>query len=189
MVSAAAAPLPSPCATRGLYARLVGGVLLGVLVVAASGCDDDFVHGGDPGEFDATIAVTNDVGVLGSISFELRYVGVSGEFVEEDDGVRCDIVAPGAFAVVTPRSAERVSIGLSSFTGIVSPGSLVRCRVRCATPLDASDFAIALTEALDGAGSPTPETPALEVTDIAEVGASTTTSIDGRASTTTLIIP
>ena len=188
MVRAARAALGGPRGPgrwNGLVAKLT---VIGAIVAATSACDDDFVHG-EAADFAATIAVTNDVGVLGSIAFDVRYVGASGEFVVDDDGVSCEIVAPDAFAVVTPRSSERVSVGISSFTGIASPGSLVRCRIRCVTPLEPGDIAIALTEALDMAGDPTLVAPALEVAAISDVGTTTTTRPDGSGSTTTLILP
>ena len=48
---------------------------------------------------------------------------------------------------------------------------------------------ISLTEALDMAGDPPLEAPALEVTDISDAGGSTTTGVDGSGATTTLIVP
>jgi len=155
------------------------------VVAGVGGCDDDFVRG-DGGDFAATIEITNNVGLLGSIALELRFVGPSGEFVSDDDGVSCDVIAGDAFAVVTPRSSDRVDVGVSSFTGIATPGPLLRCQVRSVTPVTASDLTIEVTEALDTAGDPPAELPTLAVTDVSDVATASTIAREAAGSTTTL---
>lgn len=166
----------------------VGAALLaaGVLVVGAAGCDDDSLPIPEQTEFTASVEVTNDVGLLGSIALDLRYHGSIGGFVSEGEDVRCDITAPGAFGVVTRRASDRVSVGISSFAGIETPGPLVRCRVRSVGTLSAADLAVRVREAIDPTGFPPADAPAVEVTDVVEAGTTTTTSVGHAASTTTL---
>lgn len=148
----------------------MGGLLL------ASGCGDgSSAPVGGTSVYTATIEVTNDVGLLGSIALDLRYVGIDGEFPLDTPEGHCEILAPGAFAVITRRSNARVSVGLASFSGIATPGPLLRCQLHCGDPLDADDLAVHLREALDLSGAAPSILPLVQVTDVAAPSLTTTT--------------
>jgi hypothetical protein len=165
--------------------RLAALLAFSVVVSTTAGCDED----GSPNtsaDYSATLAITNDVGVLGSLAVDLRFRGSNGEIVSDDGAPRCELVIPDAFVVLTRRSSDRVSIGISSFTGITTPTSLVRCRVRAAKRPKRRELAADLREAVATDGFPPVEQPLIAVTGIRGAPAATTTTSPAAATTSTL---
>jgi hypothetical protein len=156
-------------------------------VLPVSGCDENPSPFGAPATYSATIEVTNDTGLLGSVAVDVAYRGFDGEFLFDDDAPRCEILVSGAFGVLGRRSADAVSIAVSAFGGMATPTPLVRCRLRVGSAATRDQFSITLRDALDTEGNPPTVAPVIEVTEVTEEsGSSTTTTADHATSTSTI---
>ena len=169
-----------PAALRGLVARLT----LTLALVVAAGCDENGAPADTAADYSATLEITNDVGSLGSLSVDLRFRAPNGEIVADADEPRCELLAPDAFAVLTRRSSDRISIGVSSFTGIATPTPLARCHLRSGTRPRRRDLAVSVREAIAPDGFPPAVAPVVTVTGVQRVAVTTTTAPAGATSTT-----
>jgi hypothetical protein len=158
--------------------------VLALVLATAAGCDENGAPSGAAADFSATIEITNDVGSLGSLSVDLSFRAADGEIVADAGDPRCDLLAPDAFAVLTRRSSDRISIGVSSFTGIATPTPLARCHVRAGTRPRRRDLAVALREAIAPDGFPPAVAPVVAVTRVKAV--TTTTTAPAGVTTSTL---
>ena len=155
--------------------------------LAVSGCDENLSPLVAPLTYSATIEVTNDAGVLGSLAVDVAYRGLDGEFLFDGETPRCEILVSGGFGVLGRRSRDRVSIAVSAFTGIATPTPLVRCRLRAGTAAALDEFSVSVREALDAEGEPPAVAPAIEVTELTEESSpSTTTTAENATSTSTI---
>jgi hypothetical protein len=151
---------------------------------AVSGCDENPAPFGEPATYSATIEVTNDVGLLGSVAVDVAYRGFDGEFLFDGDAPRCEILVSGAFGVLGRRSADTVSVAVSAFGGIPTPTPLVRCRLRVGSAAMPEEFSVALRDALDTDGEPPTVAPVIEVTEVSEESGSTTTGENATSTST-----
>jgi hypothetical protein len=169
----------------GFIAPLLAGFLASLLVI--SGCDENPSPLGALLSYSATIEVTNDAGVLGSLAVDVSYLGLDGEFLFDGEAPRCEILVSGAFGVLGRRSRDRVSLAVSAFTGIATPTPLVRCRLRAGPAASRDEFSVALREVLDIEGQAPAVAPVVEVTELnEEQSPSTTTTAENATSTSTI---
>ena len=160
-------------------------VAISIASVLAVGCDEGIDLGDDASLHSATLEVTNDVGALASLAFDVAYRGFACEFVFVDEVPDCDTLVDGAFAVFTRQSSQRIGVGLSSFTGFATPSMVASCRLRCATSPPLEDLAVTLREAVGIDGEPPSEAPTVEVTALSEEPTATTTTTDDAGTTST----
>lgn len=165
-------------------------LLLAVLAVA--GCDSDDLHSGAPssgGVYALTVGVVSDSGTLATIAVDLEPSLVEGDFVTGRGGrPDCDILAPGAFGVLSVLDRDRIRIGVASFVGFDTPVELARCRFSAEDRVDARDFLAELVDAAAPDGDPPSPPPVIKLISVKEEApvASTTTLEARSASTTTL---
>jgi hypothetical protein len=156
-------------------------------LLGVSGCDENPSPLGPPATYSATIEVTNDAGLLGSVAIDVAYRGFDGEFLFDGDAPRCEILVSGAFGVLGRRSADRVTVAVSAFGGIATPTPLVRCRLLVGSAATREQFAVTLRDAVDAEGEPPAVAPVIEVTEVSEEsGSSTTTTAENAISTSTI---
>jgi len=166
-------------------------VALAMAVSATLGCDGDDVSsdegtGGAAGVYGVTVAVTSDSGTLSTIAIDLAPATVAGDFVTDAGRPDCQILAPGAFGVISVLEDDRLRIGVASFIGFDTPVELARCKFDALEPVAPTDFSAELVDAVAPSGTPPNPPPVVEPTSVAAEERSTTTTSVGEASTTTI---
>ena len=149
--------------------------------IVVGGCDSDTVGAGNGGRgvYAVTIGITNDSESIASIAIDLRHSHPDGDFVTVDGKPDCEILAPGAFGVISVLDPDRLRIGVASFVGFGTPAALAHCRFTAPTAVAANDFSATVVDAVAADGEPPSPAPEVAVTAVSvfEPGASTTTSL------------
>jgi hypothetical protein len=169
--------------------RGAGALVLGVVVIAAAGCDGDGVTtaADEGGVYALTLGVTSRSGTLSTIAIDVEPASADGQFVTDGGWPDCEILAPGAFGVLSVLGPEQIRINVASFTGFDTPVDLARCNFAAQTAVGAEDFSAEVVEVSTPDGdSPSPP-PVVELTSIAEVVPAATTTTLGEDSTTTTL--
>jgi len=137
-----------------------------VLCAGSSGCGDGSDAGVDNAtlSYEITIRVTDDVGTLGALQFEVVYTGDSGGWAGFGDTVACEALTEGLAAANHFRG--KLKIGLVSLQGIPTPGDVVKCIFRTHDTLDADDFEVEVTDASTLETDPLPAPPRMAVTGV-----------------------
>jgi hypothetical protein len=160
-------------------------------IVAGPGCDGDEAGGGGGGSaagvYSLTVGVTSESGTLSTIAIDLEPASADGTFVTDGGRPDCDILAPGAFGVLSILGENRIRIGVASFLGFDTPVDLARCRFDAAESIAPADFSTELVDAVAPDGNPPSPPPVVALTSVtAEESAPGTTTVDEPATTTTL---
>jgi len=156
------------------------------IVVMASACKGG--GGGEQGEavgaavnYDVTIAVTSDSGMLGALQFDVDYVGSSGSWVTKDGAVACKAAEDVALSSFNDRGKGRVSAAMVDLEGFSTPGAVATCSLACSKPPTAADFRVTAVDASNPSLEPAAPFPAMAVTTIAEASAEPAASSSGEA--------
>jgi len=171
-------------------ARDVSALVLLLAMVAMVGCDSDELGTGDAnsgGVYALTVGVTSESGTLATIAVDLGPANVDGGFVTRPRGrPDCDILAPGAFGVLSVLDTDRIRIGVASFVGFDTPVELARCRFSAENRVDPNDFSAELVDAAAPDGALPSPPPVVELTSVTkEEPVASTTTLDVPSTTTT----
>ena len=175
----------------GFGVRRATMIALGVMAVAAAGCDGDDSSsapgGGGSGVYSLTVGVTSESGTLTTIAVDLQRASAEGDFVTDGGRPDCDILAPDAFGVLSVLGPDRIRIGVASFIGFDTPAQLVRCRFEATVEVVPDDFAAEVVDAAAPDGETPSPPPVVELTSIEEEApAASTTTLPGSSTTTVL---
>jgi hypothetical protein len=168
--------------------RGAGVLVVGVVVIAVAGCDGDgTAKVNDGGVYALTLGVTSQSGTLSTIAIDVTPSSADGQFVTESGWPDCEILAPGAFGVLSVLGPDELRVNVASFTGFETPVDLARCRFAATGEIGTDDFSAEVVEASTPEGDPPSPPPVVELTSLAEIQASTsTTSLPASSTTTTL---
>ena len=166
-----------------------GAAVLALVVgmISAAGCNGDSVPAeADGGVYALTIGVTNESGTLSTIAIDVAPASADGQFVTEGGWPDCEILAPGAFGVLSVLGPDQIRVNVASFAGFDTPVDLARCRFDASAEVAPDDFSAEVVEASTPDGEPPTEAPVVELTSVAAVEPGATTTTLPASSTTTL---
>jgi len=168
--------------------RGAGALVVGLVAVAAVGCDGDgTTKASGGGVYEFTLGVTSQSGTLSTIAIDVSPSSAEGHFVTDGGWPDCEVLAPGAFGVLSVLSPDEIRVNVASFTGFDTPVDLARCRFDAANAIQRDDFSAAVVEASTPEGDPPSPLPVVELTSLAEVEAAASTTTLAESSTTTTL--
>jgi hypothetical protein len=138
-----------------------------MMAASAAGCDSDE---NDPPDVAAvayavTVGVTNDVGLLGAIQFDIAYGGDSGGFAGAAGSARCFSEVAAALSSFNDKGSGVLSGALIDLDGIPTPGPIATCTFRSRDSVRPTDFSVTVVDASPPATDmPLPEFPVMAVT-------------------------
>jgi hypothetical protein len=162
---------------------------LGIGLIAFAGCDGDDHRvnaGPEGGVYALTLGITSESGTLATIAIDVAPASADGQFVTDGGWPDCEILAPGAFGVLSVLGPDEIRINVASFSGFATPVDLARCNFDASGTVAVDDFSTEVVEASTPGGAPPEEAPVVELTSVTAVEPGTTTSTLPASSTTTV---
>jgi len=103
----------------------------------------------DVRSFDVTVLVTDAVGLLGALQFNLVHLGDDGGFAGAGHTAACHALIPSALASFNDTGHGLVRAGIIDINGFPTPGAVTTCLFRSREPVGANDFSVELVDATD----------------------------------------
>jgi len=157
-------------------AAVIGLILAAVL--GTTGCDDGSQGGQPPtGTTSSTtpsevptfwiyLGVTNDVGRLGALQFDARYLGDTGGWVGAAGWGLCEARVPAALATFNDKGAGLLSGAMIDLDGLPTPGVMARCVFRADEDLSPSSFEVDVVDSANVEGNRPKTQPVMAVVGI-----------------------
>ena len=154
-------------------AAVIGLILAAVL--GTTSCDDGSPGGwpptsstssttpGDLSTFWVSLGVTNDVGRLGALQFDARYLGDTGGWVGAAGWVLCETRVPNALATFNNKGGGLLSGAMINLDGLPTPGVMARCTFRTDEDLSPGSFEVDVVDSANIEGYPPKTQPVMAV--------------------------
>ncbi|RMF25479.1 MAG: hypothetical protein D6760_00880 [Deltaproteobacteria bacterium] len=120
--------------------------------------------------YQVTFGVTEQVGPLGALQFDVEFLGSSGGWRGAGGNVDCSTEVPGAIAAFNDTGAGGLHAGIIVQAGIETPTPVATCVFKSRQAVTADLFRVRVTDAADAAVNPIDPVPPVEVIDLRPAG-------------------
>ena len=114
--------------------------------------------------FEVYLGVTNNVGRLGALQFDVRFLGDTGGWVGAAGWVRCETTVEAALATFNDKGQGVLSGAMIDLNGLPTPGNMARCTFRAGEEMSPNSFEVDVVDSATTEGVPPATAPSMAVT-------------------------